>query len=770
MEKPAGTGPAPDIGAWEKHTKGIGLKLLQKFGFTGRLGAKENGVSRAIEVVVRPTNTGLGFGDITEAAKLKVNKKIEAEWRGVEYVDEEEEKKQKKSSVERLADGKGWKKNKSSSNGATKLSAAELINKYMNEDSSQKPKQQVIIDMRSKDARVITDMSEIGTDGYVDEIPADAKPKLGQELLYNINLLENAEEMNVNRDSRALARVASKIKTLTEDTAQLQRGIATEATRLARLQKIQLILTRVEEKLAAHAAATALNGDEGAETKPSEISLSSVCGVLRTVHQNFPEEFQIFGLINLLPNLISRVIVIEHWDPLEDSGLLCDWYDSLLPLSEYFDSADESQLAKAVIRAYADIVELRFVPIVRRCVASSWDAVYDTVRCVRLFEALKLVLPATMFDATVDLFLLPKLTTTVSNWRASTNVDAAAHVWLHPWLPLLETKLSSLYPELRRKYNTLLSNFPVVEESVAVVGVLLPWVGVFDQSSFENLLVRAALPRLVNTLRSVEINPSEQDIAPIEAVLTWGRLQPALPLLHLSCLWVGEFFPKWLRVLMTWLRSDGVDFGEVSVWYSGWKGLFPEVLQQDERVLQCFTLALEMMQTSLSLDGSEGAGSEHPMFALETALQRLESDNYYTLIEQHKTVLRAQRRLETLQAESDGKYGKSGVGSGGSGGLGGRGGTSSFQQVSFKEVVENFALRNGIEFVPKIGRLYEGKQLWQFGRTLCYLDQDVVFVSTATKAGKREAGGGEGAGVQASRQELYGWAPIALDDLLQLSK
>eukprot|EP01032_Pedospumella_encystans_P022186 gene22186-25143_t len=58
MEKPTPT-PAPlgDIGTWEKHTKGIGLKLLQKFGFTGRLGAKENGVSRAIEVVVRPNNT-----------------------------------------------------------------------------------------------------------------------------------------------------------------------------------------------------------------------------------------------------------------------------------------------------------------------------------------------------------------------------------------------------------------------------------------------------------------------------------------------------------------------------------------------------------------------------------------------------------------------------------------------------------------------------------------------------------------------------------------
>ena len=90
MEKSSTTNVAPDIGSWEKHTKGIGLKLLQKFGFNGRLGAKENGVSRAIEVVVRPNNTGLGFGDIKEAASLKVNKKIEAEWRGVEFVDEEE--------------------------------------------------------------------------------------------------------------------------------------------------------------------------------------------------------------------------------------------------------------------------------------------------------------------------------------------------------------------------------------------------------------------------------------------------------------------------------------------------------------------------------------------------------------------------------------------------------------------------------------------------------------------------------------------------------
>ena len=81
-----------ELGAWEKHTKGFGSKMLEKFGFKGRLGANENGVSRSIEVVVRPAGVGLGYGNFKESSTLKVNKIIEAEWRGVEYKDEDDDK------------------------------------------------------------------------------------------------------------------------------------------------------------------------------------------------------------------------------------------------------------------------------------------------------------------------------------------------------------------------------------------------------------------------------------------------------------------------------------------------------------------------------------------------------------------------------------------------------------------------------------------------------------------------------------------------------
>ena len=36
--------------------------------------------------------------------------------------------------------------------------------------------------------------------------------------------------------------------------------------------------------------------------------------------------------------------------------------------------------------------------------------------------------------------------------------------------------------------------------------------------------------------------------------------------MHLSCLFAGEFFPKWLHTLSLWLSSPTADFSEVCVY------------------------------------------------------------------------------------------------------------------------------------------------------------------------------------------------------------
>jgi G-patch domain len=138
----------PSMAKWEQHTKGIGSKLLAKMGWTGsgglgsdnrrRLkttllpddnnttatssGAKlaaapppntststqisepnivnskqpRKGISRPVEVVVRPPKLGLGFGNFKEATQFKSNRQLEAEVRGIDLEEQEAQRRKKK--------------------------------------------------------------------------------------------------------------------------------------------------------------------------------------------------------------------------------------------------------------------------------------------------------------------------------------------------------------------------------------------------------------------------------------------------------------------------------------------------------------------------------------------------------------------------------------------------------------------------------------------------------------------------------------------------
>jgi tuftelin-interacting protein 11 len=372
----------------------------------------------------------------------------------------------------------------------------------------------------------------------------------------------------------------------------------------------------------------------------------------------------------------------------------------------------------------------------------------------------------------VDMMLLPKLAAAVDAWRFK--ADPPYHTWLHPWLPLLTSKLQSLYPEVRRKLGQAVSRLPVTDTSA--LHAFAPWKAVFDAQSFDNLIVKAIVPRLAHAMQRKEFKvlPRTQDVAVFHSVMSWHGV---IPNLHLVSILAGEFFPQWLIVLRKWLLSGfgaskvEVDFSEISQWYSDWKALFPEALLKEESVESALSLALNLMQTCLAIDsddeeegggnGNDSATSSNPLKQFDPVFKTLESLSYKSVLEKKTAETDAKSRLEKLEKQRDrDKQGSTDFNfsafAGGSSigpGLGSRHSSSS---LSFKEAMEGLAKSNGLVFAPKEGRLHEGKPVYQFGACLVVIENNVVYVQAISVA-------------PATGQKSTRWVPSDIQNLLALA-
>merc|ERR1719221_2448815 len=182
------------------------------------------------------------------------------------------------------------------------------------------------------------------------------------------------------------------------------------------------------------------------------------------------------------------------------------------------------------------------------------------------------------------------------------------HIWIHPWLPIIGTRLECLWMPIRFKLSACLERWDPRDRSAREV--LRPWHSVLDPANWEPLIEKV-LCRLESAVADAAVQPGGQDTGPVENLLAWLGVAPTS---SVASVLERALFPRWHVALREWFRSPGADFKEVVEWYQGWRALLPEEVREQGSVQRQLAHGLEVMKHFMS-DSSEGGGAQPPSTA-----------------------------------------------------------------------------------------------------------------------------------------------------------
>jgi len=433
-------------------------------------------------------------------------------------------------------------------------------------------------------------------------------------------------------------------------------------------------------------------------------------------HPRFSKEYALFGMVQLAPALVAPVLErdLKEWDPMLEPHRPVRLLKELRPM---FTVVENSVLAARGMAGFESMADAVVVSRVRTWLLREWVVTSDPDSAVALIEDLSgLVSEASLSDL-LRLAIFPKLKRAVESWDARSaaargwSQDARMDLWLLPWLPLLRAELEPLFPTIRRKILAALETCELGEASARQQDFLRPWMHVLGPRAAEEMAMHVG-GCLAAQVRKVVINPADQKLDALDAVLTWGGV---LPPVHLSCLLRGELFPHWHNVLVTWVaQTDAAANSDLVAWYKGWKSYFTSKGCVDDGLRAELGHALAIMR----------AGRQMPPSDFErTWKQDSGIGMSYAQCLQQLTALEKSTNADSADESKQ---------------------PQSRQPVpeSFKEVVATFAESRGVDFSMKAARNHDGRSLYDFGGKTVLIEKDMVYLS-----------------------ECGIWKPVALEEL-----
>jgi tuftelin-interacting protein 11 len=765
--------PKKPKATWEKHTKGIGSKLLAKMGYTGQGGlkrtrtivtetgqalvvpTKNQGIDAPIQVKVRPNGLGLGFGNFKEASSIKENRRLEAKVRGVEEEQEEpvhhgaqtmggNSKSSLASSalpsVRDLFKDQGWKRNKKRKRKV--VSYKELLEKQ--QSSSEQQQKQVIIDMRGpqqQDFGFDEDLTATGTTS----IP------LGTELLHNVSLLLNTYENKVYSTATFFESTKRKLASLESDRSNLEQRRIDAKERTQKLRNTQTILNRIQQLIDSEKS-----GDISVLNKVQQLikELGATFNAQERADLKFSEI--------LLPALLGSYIqsnIMEQWKPLEDSLEHSKQIITSI-LSSSLDRNDES------LEPMRNLLQTSLVPKLRTTLQSvRWDPVHDVDVALDLYELLVQCLSefeesrgddgaqltndtgvfgtvssmtkeesASLVEMTKEILIhdvvYNRLSAAVSQWKPQLDESSGRLVnridlWVIPWLPHLDHKalLPHLVSDCKRKIRTTMEH---IQKHVkhdrdffpAAIETLRPWRGVFKESTLNEMVSSNVVPRLARYLRAmkVEMDLKKQDWIGVDAALELNNARLLSNVEFLSLL-EGEVMWVWCDKIHSKLVGAKVELSQVTDAYVSMKSHLRHDLEYpaawrclyEDEVICRQFYAVLLMIRAVADAKMDGLDALVPSEMTFRGVLARRAKEEKQRISDD--LVRMEGGAADLDMEARVRLRRSG------------------QTPTFREVVEAFADERSISFKPRTGcnATKDGKQIFVFGEIPIYFDNNVVF-------------------------------------------